>query len=198
MNIYSLRPFRLIITLILCILSLLSFGFSLYRTIPYSRSYPVALFGWASLAWGSILWRHYLSLRIELYRFIVAFAWLCPTFILLTLLQSVLSGFRIRSMSFFISASVIYGIPLYISIRKSSPVDIKDLRENFIQCLVLGLSVAFMSGTLELALRILGRDEHSLWVHPQDMHPNEIAHEVAADFVVKVLYLEEFKKDGRD
>jgi len=101
-------------------------------------------------------------------------------------------------MSFFISASVIYGIPLYISIRKSSPVDIKDLRENFIQCLVLGLSVAFMSGTLELALRILGRDEHSLWVHPQDMHPNEIAHEVAADFVVKVLYLEEFKKDGRD
>jgi hypothetical protein len=37
-----------------------------------------------------------------------------------------------------------------------------------------------------------GHDSRTLWVHPQDMHPNEIAHEIAAEYVASKLVQNEF------
>jgi lysophospholipase L1-like esterase len=40
-----------------------------------------------------------------------------------------------------------------------------------------------------------GRDEYSLWVHPQDMHPNEIAHEIIAEYMTSVIMDESQQED---
>ncbi len=156
MNIYRRTAFRLPVAFMLGLISLMVFTFSLFRPIPYSRSYFFALFGWFLLSCSLVLWRSFLSMRIEAYRVLISLAWLCPTLLLITLPQAFRAGFGARSALFLLSVGFVFGVPILMTVKKLSSVREKELRESFIQCIVLVVSLSLLFGVLELSMRIMG------------------------------------------
>lgn len=152
-----LKFFRFLSALLFSVISLFLFYSAIRRAIPYSQSYPYAILGWLSLGLFVMMCRPLHSLKVFSYRVFLTLAWLSPTVILVSFLQSGWFGFGALSPQFFFSVALIFGIPLYIAIRKSSSENLQILRENLLHCVILLISVIATLGVLELSFRILGQ-----------------------------------------